>query len=255
MTAKRLDGRAAIVTGGARGIGKAICQAFAAEGAAVWIADLHGGEAEDLAETLRAQGVEAGGGYCDVRSADSVRDVIDQAVSAFGHLDTLIANAAALTPPATVDDLEESDWNQALAVNLTGAFHLCKFGIPHLKRNGGGAIILTASQMGRVGNPGSAAYCATKGALIQLAKTMALDHADDNIRVNTLSPGGTATDRLFSRFGSPEAAEAEWGETMHPMGRLGRPDEMAKGAVFLASEESSFMTGADLLLDGGYSAR
>jgi NAD(P)-dependent dehydrogenase (short-subunit alcohol dehydrogenase family) len=251
----RLVGRAAIVTGGARGIGKAICEAYAAEGAAVWIADLHGGEAEELATKLRESGAEAGGGYCDVRSFDNVRDVVDAAADTFGHLDILVGNAATLTPAATIEDLEESDWTQALAVNVTGAFHLCKHGLPHLKRNGGGSIILTASQMGRVGNAGSAAYCTTKGALIQLAKTMALDHADDNIRVNTLSPGGTATERLFGRYGSPEGAEKGWGVTMHPLGRLGRPEEMAKGAVFLASEESSFMTGADLLLDGGYSAR
>src|SRR3546814_4734425 len=99
--------------------------------------------------------------------------------------------------------------------------------------------------MARVGNPGSAAYCTTKGGLVQLAKVMALDHAADGIRVNTLSPGGTATDRLFSRHGSPELAESEWGKPMHPLGRLGRPEEMARGAVFLASDESSFMTGSD----------
>ena len=257
VVSKRLQGRAAIVTGGARGIGKAICEAFADAGAAVWVkADLHGAEAEALADDLRARGVEAGGGYCDVRSFDGVRDVVDTtAAEAFGHLDTLVANAATLTPFATVEDLEESDWTQALAVNLTGAFHLCKHGLPHLKRNGGGSIILTASQMARVGTPGSAAYCTTKGGLVQLARTMALDHAADNIRVNTLSPGGTATDRLFNKFGSPEAAEKSWGEAMHPLGRLGRPDEIAKGAVFLASKEASFMTGSDLLMDGGFSAR
>lgn len=253
--ANRLADKAAIVTGAARGIGKAIVEAFAAEGAAVWCADLHGGEAEAVAAAIRAGGGKAEGGYCDVRSTDSVLDAVDAAVEAFGGLDILVANAATLTPAATVEDLDEADWTQALAVNLTGAFHLCKHGIPHLKRAGGGSVILTASQMARVGNPGSAAYCTTKGGLVQLARVMALDHAADGIRVNTLSPGGTATDRLFSRHGSPELAEEEWGKPMHPLGRLGRPEEMAKGAVFLASAESSFMTGADLLMDGGYSAR
>lgn len=251
----RLVDKAAIVTGAARGIGKAIVEAYVAEGAAVWCADLHGGEVDALIADLKAKGGRVDGGYCDVRSTDSVLDAVDAAVEAFGGLDILVANAATLTPPATVEDLDEADWAQALAVNLSGAFHLCKHGIPHLKKAGGGSIILTASQMARVGTPGSAAYCTTKGGLVQLAKVMALDHAADGIRVNTLSPGGTATDRLFSRYGGPEAAEEAWGKPMHPLGRLGRPEEMARGAVFLASAESSFMTGADLLLDGGYSAR
>jgi len=251
----RLEGRAAIVTGGARGIGRAICEAFVEEGAAVLVADLHGGEAEDLARALRDSGGRADGAYCDVRSTDSVKDVVDQAARTFGGLDILVANAATLTPRATIETLEEEDWAQALAVNLTGAFHLCKHGIPHLKRAGGGSIILTASQMARVARAGSAAYCTTKGALVQLAKAMALDHADDGIRVNTLSPGGTATDRMVAQFGDLDQAEKQWGLAMHPLGRLGQPVEMAKGAVFLASEEASFMTGADLLIDGGYSAR
>jgi len=251
----RLEGRAAVVTGGARGIGRAICEAFVEEGAAVFVADLHGGEAETLAKALRDSGARADGGYCDVRSTDSVADVVEQAAAGFGGLDILVANAATLTPRATIADLEEEDWTQALAVNLTGAYHLCKHGIPHLKRAGGGSIILTASQMGRVARTGSAAYCTTKGALIQLAKAMALDHADDGIRANTLSPGGTATDRMVRQFGDLDRAEEQWGLPMHPLGRLGRPEEMARGAVFLASDESSFMTGADLLIDGGYSAR
>lgn len=251
----RLEGRAAVVTGAARGIGKAICEAFVEEGAAVFVADLHGGEAETLAKALRDSGGRAEGGYCDVRSTDSVKDVVDQAAGAFGGLDILVANAATLTPRATIETLEEEDWTQALAVNLTGAFHLCKHGIPHLKRAGGGSIILTASQMARVARAGSTTYCTTKGALVQMAKGMALDHAEDGIRVNTLSPGGTATDRMVAQFGDLDQAEKEWGLAMHPLGRLGQPAEMARGAVFLASEESSFMTGADLLLDGGYSAR
>jgi NAD(P)-dependent dehydrogenase (short-subunit alcohol dehydrogenase family) len=253
--ADRLEGRAAVVTGGARGIGRAICEAFAEEGASVFIVDLNGGEAEELARRLRENGGRAEGSYCDVRSTDSVKDVMDQAASSFGGIDILVANAATLTPRATIEQLEEEDWTQALAVNLTGAYHLCKHGIPHLKRAGGGSIILTASQMARVARAGSAAYCATKGALVQLAKAMALDHAEDGIRVNTLSPGGTATDRMIQQFGDLPQAEKQWGLAMHPLGRLGQPAEMGRGAVFLASDDASFMTGADLLIDGGYSAR
>ena len=119
---------------------------------------------------------------------------------------------------------------------------------------GGGSIIITASQMARVATPLRGPYCATKGALLQLAKVIALEHADDNIRSNTLSPGGVATDRLAQQFGDLETAEREWGPA-HPLGRLGQPDEIARAAVFLASEQSSFMTGSDLLIDGGYAAR
>lgn len=251
----KLDGKVAFVTGGARGIGRAIVDSFVEEGASVWIADLHRGEVDDLAASLVERGGKASGGYCDVRSTDSVKDAVGEAVEVFGGLDILVANAATLSPRATIEELEESDWTQALAVNLTGAFHLCKHGIPHLKAAGGGTIILTASQMARVGRPGSAVYCATKGAIVQLAKTMALDHAADGIRVNTLSPGGTATDRLITQFGDLETAEKDWGARMHPLGRLGQPEEIAKGAVFLASADSSFMTGADLLIDGGYAAQ
>ena len=129
----------------------------------------------------------------------------------------------------------KDDWQQALAVNLTGAFLICKHSIPELRRAGGGNIILIASQMAQVANAGQTAYCATKGALVQLAKGMALDHVGDNIRVNTLSPGGTATERLARRFGDLDNAQKIWGPK-HPMGRLGEPEEIARGAVFLASD-------------------
>ena len=189
-----------------------------------------------------------------MRDSASVAAGIAAAVDAFGGLDIVVANAATVTPRASVSELSEADWQAALDVNLTGVFLTCKHAIPHLVARGGGAVILMASQMARVAYEGQAAYCATKGALLQLAKVMALDHAGEHVRVNTLSPGGVATHRLAQRFGTLEKAEAEWGPT-HPLGRLGQPREIASGAVFLASDDSAFMTGADLLIDGGYSAR
>ena len=251
---RRLEGRAAIITGAGRGIGAAIARAFAAEGAAVQCLDIDEAAAAAIAAEIDGAGGRAGAAQCDVRDSDSVRAGVEVAAAAFGRIDVVVANAATVTPRCTVDTLAEDDWREALDVNLTGVFLLCKHALPHLRARRSGSVILTASQMGRVAYDGQAAYCATKGALIQLAKVMALDHAEEGIRVNTLSPGGTATARLESRFGTLERAEAEWGPT-HPVGRLGRPEEIAAAAVFLASDESLFMTGADLLIDGGYSAR
>ena len=216
--------------------------------------DIDAAGAATVASGINKADGRAQSAFCDVRDSGSVRAGVAAAVDAFGRLDIVVADAAAVTPTATVDALAEKDWRDALDVNLTGAFLLCKHALPYLRAQQSGSVILIASQLGSVAWNGQSAYCATKGALIQLAKAMALDHAPEGIRINTLSPGGTATERIGQRFGSVERAEALWGP-MHPVGRLGRPEEIAAGAVYLASDESSFMTGADLLIDGGYTAR
>ena len=190
---------------------------------------------------------------CDVADSKSVENAMATAAKTFDGVDTIACMAATLTQRLDVVDLPEEDWDNTLRVNLTGSFLVCKHGIPLLRKAGGGSIILTASQMGQVAWPGSTAYCTTKGGILQLVKGIALDHKDENIRCNSISPGGVATGRLLARWGDMETAEKEWGPK-HALGRLGRPNEIAAGAVFLASDESSFMTGADLLLDGGYTA-
>ncbi|MGH6718060.1 MAG: SDR family NAD(P)-dependent oxidoreductase, partial [Alphaproteobacteria bacterium] len=185
---------------------------------------------------------------------DAARRAVEATVAQFGGLDVLVSNAAYFPPTRNLAELDEDIWRTTFEVNVHGAFRLCKHAIPIMSRQGG-SIILTASQMASVGHPGDVAYCASKGALLTMAKALALELAGQGIRVNTLSPGGTATEAMIRKHGSREAAEERWGRPMHPLGRLGTPEEMARAALFLACEDSSFMTGTDLLVDGGYTAR
>ena len=247
----RLDGKAAFITGAGGAIGGAIARRFGAEGAKVMCADLKGEAAERTATAIRAAGGIAAAVTCDVASASAVKEAIDTAARDFSRLDILVNTAATDDPMGNAVELDESAWNRTLAVNLTGAFLVAKYGIPHLVAAGGGSIVIIASQLGSVVVPRRPAYVTSKAALIQLARSMALDHAKDSIRVNTLSPGATETDRLLVRYGTMDAARAALAP-LHPLGRLGRPEDMANGALFLASDESSFMTGADLVIDGGY---
>jgi NAD(P)-dependent dehydrogenase (short-subunit alcohol dehydrogenase family) len=217
------------------------------------VADIRRERAEAVAKEI----ADTGGRSISVRTnvavdADAERSV-RHAVEAFGSLTTLVNVAAAVTPDGTVETLTLDQWNEALAVNLTGAFLMCKYAVPEIKKAGGGTIINIASQLGQIGVPGRAPYSTTKAALIQFTQCLAGDHAKDNIRANSLSPGGVDTERTVRRFGSREAANKARGP-YHLLNRTGRAEEIAAGALFLASEESSFMTGADLLLDGGYLA-
>jgi len=252
MSEGRLAGRVAIVTGAGGDIGRAIVAAFVAEGALVAAADI---DAEAARITAAASGAERVLALaCDVADEASAGAAVAAALARFGALHILVNNAAVFPAHATVVTLDPADWNRAFAVNVGGAFLMARHAIPHIATAGGGVVIHVASQMGRVGNAGQAAYCATKGALLTLAKAMALDHAGQGIRVNTLSPGGIATRGMAAKWGGMAEAERRWGRPRHPLGRLGRVEEVARAAVFLASDDSSFMTGADLLVDGGYTA-
>lgn len=247
----RLAGRAAFITGAGGAIGGAIARRFAREGAAVMCVDIDADAAERTVSAIALAGGRAKAFACDVASSSEVRAAMEAAVHAFSRVDMLINTAAINEPSATALELDEATWERALAVNVTGVFLVCKHGIPRLVQAGGGSIVIIASQLGQVVVSRRPAYVTSKAALIQLARSLALDHAKDRIRVNTLSPGAIETNRLVFRYGNMEAARKAL-VPLHPLGRLGQPDEIADGALFLASDESSFMTGADLVMDGGY---
>jgi NAD(P)-dependent dehydrogenase (short-subunit alcohol dehydrogenase family) len=249
----RLDGRTAIVVGAGNGIGRAISLAFAEAGARVACLDIEAQSAQATLAALQAAGGQGSAHVCDVSSEVKVDEAVAAIVAAHGAPHVLLNGAAVLDPPGTVVEVTPAWWNHILSVNLTGAFLMSRAVIPHMAGAGGGSIIHIASQMGRVGSPGRAAYCTTKGALIQLAKVMAIDHAKDNIRVNTLSPGAVETRRIEYRHGDMAKARAN-AVPLHPIGRLGQVEDIAKAALYLASDASSFMTGSDLLIDGGYTA-
>jgi NAD(P)-dependent dehydrogenase (short-subunit alcohol dehydrogenase family) len=246
-----LEKKVALVVGAANGIGRATALAFAAAGAAVACADVE--DAKPTAAEIEKGGGQALAVHLDVTDGASCRAAVTAAVERFGGLDVLMYGAADSDRAAPVTEIDEATWERVIRVNLTGAFLMTRAAIPAMVARGGGSVILIASQLGRVARPGRAAYCATKGALIQLAKVLAPDHAAQGIRANTLSPGPVETRRMLRQWKTMEDARKGMGP-LQLVNRLGRPEEIARAAVYLASDASSFMTGSDLLIDGGYTA-
>lgn len=250
---KRLEGKVGIITGAVRGIGRATAERFSTEGASLVLADIDGDGIEKTAAEIAAGGGNVVGQRCDVSDAASCEAVVKRALDEFGKLNVLMNNAAYFIGKNTVEEVDIAEWRRAIDVNLTGPMLMSKYAVPAMRASGGGSIIHVASQLGSVGKPMRSDYCAVKGGLIQMARSMAADHVGDNIRVNSLSPGPIGTERIFERSGSEEAAQQESG-ALTLMGRVGLPTEIANASLFLASDESSFMTGDDLLVDGGYNA-
>jgi NAD(P)-dependent dehydrogenase (short-subunit alcohol dehydrogenase family) len=248
-----LEGKVALVTGAGGGIGRAIAATFAAAGAAVGVVDADGEAARMAARAIAGNGGRARAIVCDVSKQGETESAAAEITREFGPARILVNAAAVNDPTGTVLDLTLPDWERVFAVNVTGAFLMSRAVLPGMIAAGGGSIIHIASQLGRVAGPARAVYCSTKGAVIQLAKAMAVDHAGQNVRVNALSPGAVETQRLVFRFGDMETARRLAGPK-HLLNRLGQPEEIAQAALFLASDASSFMTGADMLVDGGYTA-
>jgi len=259
------SGKTVLVAGAAGGIGSALCTAFAGAGAHLIMLDRAGDDQPDgqlsagsLASELQAAGHRADFTACDLTRPESIEAALRISLGegpsgSSGTLDVLIYNAAAFTPTVHFAELDEEQWDTAVRVNLTGAFLLDKYALPWLRRSRHGVILHIASQLGHSAVKGQTAYCATKAGLIHMTRAMAADLADEGIRVVSISPGGTATSRLEHRFGSLQEAEKVLG-SKHLLNRLARPEEIAEAALFLAGSRASFITGSDLLVDGGYTA-
>jgi len=246
----RLAGKFAILTGAASGIGAATARLFAQEGASVAILDIDGYAAQQLAGEIRASGGEAAAWHCDVANADHVNAAVAASVERYGAIHVLFNNAGiALRAPVTEQD--EESWDRVLDTNVKGAYLCSRAAIPHFAPQGG-SVVHTSSVTGITGVRGRAAYSSAKAALVGLARNMALDYAHRNIRVNCVCPGFVRTQFIGGILSDAERTRRL--TALHPLGRLGEPEDIASAVLFLASDESSWITGHALVVDGGFSA-
>ncbi len=246
-----LHGKVAVVTGGASGIGEATVREMAAAGASVVIADLDNLKGGALAADLRANGQTCNYHPVNVSREADVQVLVEETLAEYGRLDIMVANAGVNAPSPTVS-LSLQAWHENLAVNLDGVFLSAKHAIRHMRQHGGGAVVITGSVLGHVGASGGVLpYAAAKAAVVNMARALACEYAAEHIRVNTVSPGYVMTPLLENL----DSQAIERLVSLHPMGRLGKPSEVAKAIVFLASDDASFITGTSLLVDGGYTAR
>ncbi len=245
----RLKDKVAVVTGAGQGIGAAIARLFALEGARLILADIRSDPVQKVAAGIQADGGEVLTVRTDVTSDRDCRLMIDTAIQRFGVLDILINNAG-IAGKGAVTEVTEETWDRVMAVNLKSIFLASRHAVPHMERAGGGSIVCIASVAGMTGEMGQVAYNTSKHGVIGLVRCMAYDHAAAGIRVNAVCPGAIDTPLL-----EPLPAERRTRlESMHLMGRLGHPEEIARAVLHLASDESSFTTGAAYVVDGGYTA-
>ncbi|MFJ7826553.1 meso-butanediol dehydrogenase / (S,S)-butanediol dehydrogenase / diacetyl reductase [Psychrobacillus sp. OK028] len=243
----KLQNKVAIITGGASGIGAATAKLFVQEGAKVVLVDLNEEKGKAFEAELKAQNAEALFVKANITSEEEVQNIFKETIATFGKVDVVFNNAGIgrVTP---TEELEYSEWRNTVNVDLDGVFLVAREAIREMLKGDGGTIVNTASMYGWVGSPGSAAYNAAKGGVINLTRSLALEYATKNIRVNALAPGFIDTPII------PEESK-EVLKTMTPMQRLGQAEEMAKAVLFMASDDSSFMTGNVLTVDGGYTAQ
>ena len=251
----RLSGKVAIITGGGSGIGRAICERFAAEGSAVIVAELDANRGRQTAETIIKNGGKAKFIQTDIRNEESIKKCVAETVAAFGSLTLLVNNAAAFVIRGVEASAEE--WETMLETNIRGTAFCVKHALPEMKKAGGGAIVNIGSISSVLGQGGMVTYNATKGAILTMTRCMAMDFGPANIRVNCLCPGNIKTPALVNHMKSLGKNYEEAEKEMIPnnfLGRVGKPEEVAACTAFLCSDEASYVTGAALFVDGGYSA-
>jgi NAD(P)-dependent dehydrogenase (short-subunit alcohol dehydrogenase family) len=250
----RFENKVVIITGAGKGVGSTAARGFAREGASVVVADVDDPAGREVARQIGETGGQALFVHCNVSRSSDVQAMVLQTVSAFGGVDILYNNAGIVKYDTVVDQPEE-DWDQILNVNLKGSFLTCKYAIPEMRKRGGGAIVNTASVQAFASQKTVAAYSASKAAIVGFTRTVALDHASEGIRCNCIAPGSIQTpmlDQSARTFypDNPQGAFDIWGQA-HPLGRVGRPEEVAEFVMFLAGDTASFCTGGCYLIDGG----
>ena len=254
----RVKDKVAIVTGGALGIGKATCRVLAREGASVVIADIKDDEGRELADSLVDEGLSAVFKHLDVASEEDVRKLAQATYQEFEHIDILVNNAGIAGENKPTHELSVEEWQKVMDVNVKGVFLGTKYVVPYMDEGGGGSIVNLSSIYGLVGAPDIPPYHASKGAVRLMTKTDALLYAEKGIRVNSVHPGYIWTplvEKLAEDAGQKPEAFRQQLDAKHPIGHVGEPDDIAYGILYLASDESRFVTGSELVIDGGYTAR
>lgn len=248
----RLKGKVALITGGTSGIGSATAIRFGKEGAAVAVTGRNPERGKEVVAAINETGADAIFIQSDVRFAKDCQQAVDQTLERFGKIDVLFNNAGVFHPK-TIPECTEEEWDETIDSSLKGAFLMSKYALPSMIEQGSGSIIHTSSGWGIVGGAGAASYCAAKGGLVIMAKAMAIDHGPQGIRVNCVCPGDVLTPMLYD---DAEKRGMTWddyaaGAVQRPLGRIGTVEEIADAVLFLASDESSFVTGESLVVDGG----